>query len=390
MSAVALAPERRAQPADAVRVLCVDDEPHVLEGLRDSLRRSFDVDIAESGADALALLERDPDAYAVVISDMRMPGMSGAAFLSQARRVAPNAVRLLLTGHADLDAAIAAVNDGQLFRFLTKPCPRQELLRACAAALGQHRLLVAERVLLEQTLRGSITALVDVLALTNPAAFGRAMRLRAGVQLLAERLAMTDAWEVEIAAMLLQLGAVTLPDATAERLYAGAVLSEPEQAMVAAVPAATQRIIGHVPRLEGVQQILADVGRPFRGEGRPPSIGGRMLRIVADYDELESRGTTRPAVLATMRGRDGVYDRQLLDAYALARGPSAPVEEVVEVRLIDLQAGMTLADDVRHRNGSLLIARGYKVTAALIDRLAHVPRGQLREPLRVIDEPIGR
>jgi response regulator RpfG family c-di-GMP phosphodiesterase len=388
MSAVAFAPDRRALPADAVRVLCVDDEPHVLEGLRDSLRRSFEVDVAESGAAALALLEQDPDAYAVVISDMRMPGMSGAAFLSQARRVAPNAVRLLLTGHADLDAAIAAVNDGQLFRFLTKPCPRQELLRACAAALGQHRLLVAERVLLEQTLRGSITALVDVLALTNPAAFGRAMRLRSGVQLLAERIDMTDAWEVEIAAMLLQLGAVTLPDATAERLYAGAVLSEAEQAMVAAVPAATQRILGHVPRLEGVQQILADVGRPYRGEGRPPSMGGRMLRIVADYDELESRGTTRPAVLATMRGRDGVYDRQLLDAYALARGPSEPVDEVVEVRLIDLQPGMTLADDVRHRNGGLLIARGYKVTAALIERLDHLPRGHLREPLRVIDEPI--
>jgi len=388
MSAVAFAPDRRALPADAVRVLCVDDEPHVLEGLRDSLRRSFEVDVAESGAAALALLEQDPDAYAVVISDMRMPGMSGAAFLSQARRVAPNAVRLLLTGHADLDAAIAAVNDGQLFRFLTKPCPRQELLRACAAALGQHRLLVAERVLLEQTLRGGITALVDVLALTNPAAFGRAMRLRSGVQLLAERIDMTDAWEVEIAAMLLQLGAVTLPDATAERLYAGAVLSEAEQAMVAAVPAATQRILGHVPRLEGVQQILADVGRPYRGEGRPPSMGGRMLRIVADYDELESRGTTRPAVLATMRGRDGVYDRQLLDAYALAHGPSEPVDEVVEVRLIDLQPGMTLADDVRHRNGGLLIARGYKVTAALIERLDHLPRGHLREPLRVIDEPI--
>ena len=108
MSAVAFAPERRALPADAVRVLCVDDEPLVLEGLRDSLRRSFDVDVAESGTAALALLEQDPDAYAVVISDMRMPGMSGAAFLSQARRVAPNAVRLLLTGHADLDAAIAA------------------------------------------------------------------------------------------------------------------------------------------------------------------------------------------------------------------------------------------------------------------------------------------
>jgi hypothetical protein len=199
---------------------------------------------------------------------------------------------------------------------------------------------------------------------------------------------MTDAWEVEIAAMLLQLGAVTLPDATAERLYAGAVLSEQEQAMVAAVPAATQRILGHVPRLEGVQRILADVGRPFRGEGETPSLGARMLRIVADYDELESRGTTRPAVLATMRNRHGVYDAKLLDAYALAHGPSEPVEQVAEVRLIDLRAGMTLADDVRHRDGSLLIARGYMVTAALIDRLEHLPRGDLREPLRVIDEPL--
>src|SRR5215217_3105894 len=118
MSALAFAPSRRILPADVARVLCVDDEPHVLEGLRDSLRRSFDVRVAACGADALALLEEEPDGYAVVISDMRMPSMSGAAFLGQARRVAPNAVRVLLTGHADLDAAIAAVNDGQLFRFL--------------------------------------------------------------------------------------------------------------------------------------------------------------------------------------------------------------------------------------------------------------------------------
>jgi response regulator RpfG family c-di-GMP phosphodiesterase len=385
-AAVAFAAERRPQPADAARVLCVDDEPHVLEGLRDSLRRSFDVHVSASGAEALAMLEQDPDGYAVVISDMRMPGMSGAAFLAQARRVAPNAVRLLLTGHADLDTAIAAVNDGQLFRFLTKPCPREELLRACAAALGQHRLLVAERVLVEQTLRGSISALVDVLALTNPAAFGRSMRLRSGVQVLAGRLGTSDAWEVEIAAMLLQLGAVTLPDATVERLYAGAVLSEEEQLMVAVVPAATQRIIGHVPRLEGVQQILEDVARPFRCDGRPPSLGARMLRIVADYDELESRGTSRPAALATMRARDGVYDPRLLDAYALSRGAYEPVDEVVEVSLADVRPGMTLVDDVRHRNGSLLIARGYTVTAALIDRLDHLPRGDVREPLRVIDD----
>src|SRR5919108_3505283 len=212
MTAVASAPGRKSLQADFPRVLCDDDEPHVLEGLRDSLRRSFDVSVADSGSAGLALLEKDPDGYAVVVSDMRMPGMSGAAFLSQAKRVAPNAVRVLLTGHADVEAAISAVNDGQLFRFLTKPCSREELLRTCAAALGQHRLLVAERVLLHQTLRGAIKALVDVLALTNPAAFGRAIRLRSGVKTLAER------------------------------FYAGAELTDEEQEMVAGV---ARRLLPH-------------------------------------------------------------------------------------------------------------------------------------------------
>jgi response regulator RpfG family c-di-GMP phosphodiesterase len=366
-------------------VLCVDDEPQVLEGLRDSLSRSFDVRVAESGTEGLALLQQDPDGYAVVISDMRMPVMSGAAFLNQARRIAPNAVRLLLTGYSDVDAAVRAVNDGQLFRFLTKPCAPDELMRACAAALGQHRLLVAERVLLEQTLRGAIKALTDVLALTNPAAFGRGTRLKTGVGVLAQQIGMTDAWEVEIAALLLQLGAVTLPDATAEKLYSGAALTTDEQKMVSGIPRATERIIGHIPRMEGVLQVLKDVARRFDADDdRGPSLGGRMLRIVRDHDELESRGATRAAALDTMNTRSGTYDPQLLKDYSRALGITREVENAMDVTLDSLRVGMTFADDVRHRGGTLLIARGYKVTSALLQRLAHIPRGQVQEPLRVI------
>ena len=391
MTALAPAPPRRGLPRDAPRVLCVDDEPQVLEGLRDSLSRSFDVRVAESGADGLALLQEDPDSYAVVISDMRMPVMSGAAFLNQARRVAPNAVRVLLTGYSDVDAAIRAVNDGQLFRFLTKPCAPDELLRACAAALGQHRLLVAEQVLLAQTLRGAIKALTDVLALANPAAFGRGTRLKTGVGLLAQQIGMADAWEVEIAALLLQLGAVTLHDATAEKLYAGAALTAEEQKMVTAVPRATERIIGHIPRMEGVLQVIKDVGRRFDADDdRGPSLGGRMLRIVRDHDDLESRGATRAGALETMGHRSGAYDPQLLKDYSRALGLIREVENAIDVNVESLQVGMTFAEDVRHRGGTLLIARGYKVTPALLERLAHIPRGQVRVPLRVIaGSPLG-
>ena len=161
-------------------MLCVDDEPLVLEGLRDVLSRGFDVRVAESGREALELLEHDHDGYAVVLSDMRMPGMSGASFLAEAKRIAPLAVRMLLTGHADTESAVRAVNDGQIFRFLTKPCDRGELYGACTAAVQQHRLMAAERVLVEQAVDGGIRALRDVLALTAPAMLGQEARLEPG------------------------------------------------------------------------------------------------------------------------------------------------------------------------------------------------------------------
>jgi DNA-binding NtrC family response regulator len=163
--------------ASAPRVLCVDDEPNVLEGLRRQLRRHFSVATANGGILALEVLEREGP-FAVVVSDMRMPEMDGAAFLGRVREQAADTVRVLLTGQADLDATIAAVNEANIFRFLTKPCPTESLITALNAAVEQHRLIMAERVLLEQTLHGSVKALTDILGLANPTAFGRAARAK--------------------------------------------------------------------------------------------------------------------------------------------------------------------------------------------------------------------
>jgi DNA-binding NtrC family response regulator len=131
-------------------ILCVDDEPRVLDGLRLTLRRGFEVLTATSGAEGLAMLKRMAGA-AAVISDMRMPGMDGAAFLTQVKDQWPDSTRLLLTGETGRDAAIAAVNEGQIFRFLTKPCAPENLVAAVEAAVRQHELVTAERLLLQQT-----------------------------------------------------------------------------------------------------------------------------------------------------------------------------------------------------------------------------------------------
>src|SRR5262249_12720075 len=141
--------------------------------------------------------------------------------------------------------------------FLTKPCPPPSLLGAFRAAVEQNRLLSAERVLLEQTLHGSIRTLMDVLSLTQPLAFGRASRLRRHVGALAQQLALESAWQIEVAAMLSQIGYVTLAPETVSRLHHGEALTDDERQRLARMPQIVEGLIGNIPRLEGVRAIVA-------------------------------------------------------------------------------------------------------------------------------------
>ena len=128
----------------STKILCVDDEENVLTGLQRTLRKQFPIDIAVGGAAGLQRLERDGP-YAVVMADMQMPEMNGIEFLKKAQAAAPDTVRLMLTGNADQKTAVDAVNDGHVFRFLTKPCDPPQLTSALEAALKQYRLITAER-----------------------------------------------------------------------------------------------------------------------------------------------------------------------------------------------------------------------------------------------------
>jgi CheY-like chemotaxis protein len=233
--------------ADQVHILCVDDEPRVLEGLVLNLRRQYRVSTATNGLKGLEIIDGD-DPPAVVVSDMRMPEMDGAAFLSRVKDRSPDTVRILLTGQADLDSAIAAVNHGQVFRFLTKPCSPQSFLAAIQAASDQHRLITAERELLEKTLRGSIKALTEILSLSNPLAFGRAMRLKKHAADLVAGLGVPLSWQVEVAVMLSQIGCVTLPAATNEKLYYGRPLNSDETELTQRVPALSLQLLESIPR----------------------------------------------------------------------------------------------------------------------------------------------
>lgn len=375
-------------------VLCVDDEPNVLEGLALHLRRRYDVTTATSADTAIDWLEEGPS-VAVIISDMRMPGTDGAAFLARARQLAPDAVRILLTGHADLEAAARSVNEGQVFRFLTKPCPPPQLMSAVAAAEAQHKLITAERVLLEQTLTGAIKALTDVLALANPACFGRATRIKALVAELCDHLDLELRWQLDVAAMLSQLGFVALPHEVVEKVYFGVTLTDAEAKMVGRVPAINEQLLGNIPRLEVVRGILAGYTKPFRrtfSETPFPNDplhevvekGAQVLKVAIDFDALIGGGDDVGRAIDTLRGRLDRYDPKVVGALGELKGRTRPVDEIKDLPIAALRAGMILADDVKATSGTLLLARGYEVTAGFLERARNFRPGSVKEPVRVI------
>ena len=159
------------------RVLFVDDDPDILNGFKRQLHTRFDVDIALGGEEGLSAVgSRGP--YAVIVADMGMPDMDGIQFLGQVKKSAPETVRIMLTGHSDAQTAIDAVNQGNIFRFLTKPCMHYVLVDILNAGVEQYHLVMAEKELLEKTLKGSLKVLTGVLSVVNPSAFGRASRVQ--------------------------------------------------------------------------------------------------------------------------------------------------------------------------------------------------------------------
>jgi response regulator RpfG family c-di-GMP phosphodiesterase len=369
--------------AERPTILCVDDEISVLEGLTDTLRRHFKITVESSPRAALDLLAHDT--FSVLVSDMRMPEMDGAELLTRARAVAPDTTRILLTGETDLQSAIRAVNQGAIFRFLTKPCSTDDLVGVITLAAEHHNLVTSERVLLEQTLTGAVEALAEVLAMADPGAFGRAARVKQyGVQLATASGA--HVWKVELAATLLHLGYVALPAPLAARLGEGATLDGDDLAAIARLPLVAEQLVRQIPRLDVIREILRSVSHEY-GSGHRENLPAeaRVLAIAMDYELLESQGISPELSMATLRGRARRYDPRLIDLWSELIGTESQ-KVVIEMSLDAVRPGMVFAEDVRGSNGTLLVARGFTVSQALTQRLHTIAEGHSGQ-VKMIVEP---
>jgi FixJ family two-component response regulator len=381
----------------ADKILFVDDEPAVLEGYKRLLYSDFEVDISEGAANAfLSIKENGP--YAVVVSDMRMPVMNGAEFLTKVRHSAPDTVRMLLTGFTEMGAAIQAINQGNIFRFLTKPCEPEVLAGAIHDGIEQYRLITGERELLEKTLLGSIKVLTDVLSAASPEAFGRSMRIVHSVRHMVKKLNLPSAWCVEAAAALSQLGCITLNSELMSRAYAAAKLTPQEQAAFDAHPHAATEILKTIPRLESAAWII---GQQLKGNIVPPEsefsgfsasellLAAKALKLAVAYEQLREKFPAKGDAIAKLRERKNEFECSLVDAL-LDLPLDTATRQLQKVSTHRLRAGMILDQEIKNGQGVLMVAKGQELTSALVLRLdSHAKAGTIDKEVMAYVPVVG-
>ncbi|KHD75582.1 transcriptional regulator [Actinoplanes utahensis] len=348
-------------------MVAVDDEEQVLEALRLQLGRDYRLLTATGGDRALALLGEHGPA-AVVVSDMRMPGMNGIELLRRVQMEHPSTTRILHTGYGDVATAVAAINSGGVYRYLVKPADTETLRAAIRDSVRQNGEAVEDLQRLDRTLRTSVRAMFGVLELSNPSAYQRAGRISALVGKLCAQLELGGLWEIEAAAMASQLGAVAVPADVLSRLERGLPLSAEDQAAVDDMPKIGLRLLGDIPELRDVREILDGLSGGPGDRSALVQDAIAVIRTAIGFETLAGRGVSAAEAIRACEERDDQAPH-VLGALRRLKGVRAASDTIRTVRVVELEVGMRLLEDVVAVNGLVLIGRDTVVTESMLDRL---------------------
>jgi putative nucleotidyltransferase with HDIG domain len=335
------------------KILLVDDDRNILFSYRRYLQSKFEVLIAGNGDEGIAVLkERGP--FAVVVSDYRMPGMDGIQFFSLAHQIAPDTVRIMLTGHADLEGAISAVNKGNVFRFLTKPCPVKVLLETVMTGVEQYRTVRNERELVNKTLKhihfeesgkkraeeeldritkkfrsfieSAIHSMAMVVEKRDPYTANHQRRVALLAVAIAREMELAEE-EIEgiyMAATIHDIGKIYVP---AEILNKTGKLNDIEFALIRSHPQVGYEILKLIDFPWPVEKIVVQHHERLNGSGYPGGLFGEEIllsaKILCVADVVEAMTSHRPykqalgldkALEEILQNRGILYDKKVVDA----------------------------------------------------------------------------
>jgi len=411
------------EEAPLLNLLLLDDEQDILNALKRLLRRDYNIVTFNDGHDALAYLEENP--IDMIMSDMRMPEMDGAAFLTKSRDIQPNAIRLLLTGYSDMDSTIKAINDGGVYTYIGKPWDNQDLKLTLSKACDHYLLKKEAKQLNEQItkaneelaqfnqslelkvqqrtaalqaskqkLHGALNTqkdlLYDVLDMMSATieyrtgfSPGHSKRIAIQCKTLAKYLKLDDAdcRRVYLCALLHEIGTVGLDDDILKSSTLGA--GKLDDALITH-PAIGAEIVGKVKRFASLTENILHQNENIDGTGFPGHlsgddipIGARIIRVVKDFDFLiagkaNDRKMSIANAYAWMKERSGVwYDQHILQSFIDLLGKRESDENEMEfsIGIEALKPGDKLLEDLILHNGNVMLKAGQEVNSTMIEKL---------------------
>lgn len=435
MSEVPRRSDQSEKLPDNLRVLLVDDEENILRSLRRVLRlEPYELVTAESGDAALGVLESER--VDLIISDARMPGMDGPTLLSNARRRWPWIVRILLTGYADMNSTIKAINDGRIYQYISKPWDDDELRTTIRQALAfqysERRRLALEKLTrkqnrelkslndsleqkvasrteeLQQTADMLDTALAELRKsyVTTTGVFASLFNQRlpqdlqtnatvsALVRAFGASLDLDDAMmsDLEMAASLYNLGKLAWSDDMLKTPSDN--LSREQSSIYKRYPVEGEQLLMALDPLQGAATLIRHHRERWDGRGYPDELqgediplGAQIIRLAVDFVELQAglvvrRKVPREDAIKILRRQGGrLYQPELCESFVTLlqnRAPDLlPDDDTVEaVSTLGLQSGMVLARNLHAVSGMLLLNEGKELTERLIDKLIAFEKGE--------------
>ncbi len=372
-------------------ILFIDDDVKLLKSFKRSLSPEFSVVTAGTPEEGLRIMECQGP-FSIIVSDMKMPGMNGVEVLRRAQEINPDTVRVLLTGYADQQSAIDAVNIGNIFRFLTKPCELETLISVLRAGIRQYQLIISEKELLEHTLVGIVNVLSQILTLINPVAQNKTSRLKRYCRHIANEIQFKEKWLLEMATMLSQLGCLTIPQEVLAKHGSGGILNAEEFQMIREHHVLAGRLLANIPRLENVIEIIALHDKPISKFPQYPDperqhnihLCGRILQVANGLDRFIMAGVPPSEAIDLMKIDQDFYDPELvelLDSYEF--GLQNMVRMYVTCK--ELNSQMIVDEDIYSTSGLLLAAKGQPVTFPISSGLLNFSRSVgVKEPFAVL------
>ncbi len=376
------------------KVLFVDDEPNILSAIKRQLHNQYNVETAPSGDVAITkMIDEGP--FGVIVVDMRMPGMDGLTLLKKVKELAPDTIRMMLTGNVDVQTAQNAINEGNIFRFMVKPSSTEQMIQNLNAGLRQYQLVKAEKELLEETLQSTVKVLVDILSIVNSISFSKTQRILTYVNHIIKDLKLENSWQYEIAALLSQIGTVVIPQELLNKQTSPNVLTKEEMEALRTHPQVTRKLIEKIPRMHQIARMienqntgLNDLKNSDKNLTMNVLIGSQLLKIAVDLDQKLINGMLMSETVNYFVEHPEIYNIKLvssLQSFRFEKNYSR-----IELITVDkLDVFMIAAQNIEDKNGRILLAKDQDITPASIEYLrSFAKRIGVKEPFQVkIIEP---